>query len=151
KTQRTHISPHLLDIRQAFCLRPTLTPISPTERIFPILRPDRILLLVIDYYLVHSCVFSVFSRHKTSCNCELTFGVFIILERVPASKYSPPPEGAPVMNCAIAFARVKALLLVLEGSRANMPVCLFLAANLGHNQAKPPRSGHHCEIVSRVY
>src|SRR5215831_2530505 len=59
EAQWPHISPDFLDQRQAVGFRAYLADAFPTKRNFLVFRPNRVLLLVIDYYPVYSGVFSI--------------------------------------------------------------------------------------------
>lgn len=53
----THVSPDFLDIGQALPLRPGLSRVIPAESVFTASGPNRVLLFVVDYYVVDRCVF----------------------------------------------------------------------------------------------
>src|SRR5262245_60196107 len=54
-----HVSPDFLDVGQTHRFRPTLSYISPAERYFLIVWPDRVLLFMIHDYLINCCVFYI--------------------------------------------------------------------------------------------
>src|SRR5262249_28944446 len=66
QTERAHVRPDFLDVRQTLFFRAAPAGILPTRRVFPINRPDGILLFVIDYYFVDLSIFSLFAAHCVS-------------------------------------------------------------------------------------
>src|SRR5437867_5682773 len=63
QTERSHISPDILDVGQAFGLEALLTYLLPAERGLPISRPYGVLFFVIDHNLVDGGVFCIVPRH----------------------------------------------------------------------------------------
>src|SRR5580704_5773129 len=51
KTQRTHVGPHFTDVGEALLFRATLADLLPAERHFLGIRPDRVLLFVIQDHI----------------------------------------------------------------------------------------------------
>src|SRR5215213_11454727 len=66
ETQWPHICPYLFDVRQAFCFCSGLSCIVPAQCIFPVRRPDRVLLFMVDHDLVDSEVFAFVVSHAIS-------------------------------------------------------------------------------------
>src|SRR5271166_2873692 len=63
QAERTHIRPHFFDVSQALFLGAALACVVPAQGVFPVRRPDRILLFVIYYDFVHGMIFWFF-RHS---------------------------------------------------------------------------------------
>src|SRR5262245_52595916 len=65
QTQRSHIRPHLVDVREALVLEAALPSVSPTSGIGPVRGPERVLFFLIDDHLVPDR-FLLFSFHLSS-------------------------------------------------------------------------------------
>ena len=63
KTQRAHVGPDLLDVRQALLLGAALPLVGSPQRILPVGGPDRILFFVVDDNLVDGGVFPFVFLH----------------------------------------------------------------------------------------
>jgi hypothetical protein len=62
-------------VSQTLLLRSTLTGVVPAERILAVGGPDRVLLFVIDYYLVNGVVFPfIVHRVPPSLSQMIVFG-----------------------------------------------------------------------------
>src|SRR5438128_6217799 len=64
QAERPHVGPDFFDIGQAFRLRSALAHVVPAQRVFTIRGPDRVLLLVINYYLINRSVFALVLNHR---------------------------------------------------------------------------------------
>src|SRR5581483_10282144 len=59
QAQRPHICPYLFYVLQTFGLCAHFSCITPSQSVFPIGWPNRILFFVIEDYLINRCVFLV--------------------------------------------------------------------------------------------
>src|SRR6185437_11467052 len=66
QTQRSHVGPGRIDVLQTIFLAADCSLVLPPQGIGFIVRPDRILFLVIDHYFIGSVVVLVCIKHRTS-------------------------------------------------------------------------------------
>src|ERR1051325_4500519 len=104
QTERPHIGPNFLDVCKALSFRSNLPGILPTRRILPVLRPNRILLLVIHDHFVDRFVFifRMLQSHRHFLLCHflkknhslnrppLSQTRRVVSRRRSAADYSPP-------------------------------------------------------------
>src|SRR5206468_8751301 len=83
-------TPDFLDVGQTFCFRTSFASILPTQRIFPLCRPDRILLFMIHNDLVNRIIFSLFHTVSPCVVYLQTVGTLLFVNRFHLSQiYSP--------------------------------------------------------------
>lgn len=63
QAKRSHISPHFIYIGQTVRFQSRLTYIVPAQRYFPVSRPDRVLLFVVNHYFVNCRIFTFVLSH----------------------------------------------------------------------------------------
>src|SRR5689334_11686638 len=63
----THVCPNFLDVSQALFFCAALACILPAQRIFPMGRPDRVLLFMVKHNFVNCLIFLFVSHYGFSC------------------------------------------------------------------------------------
>src|SRR5689334_12939247 len=73
QAERPHVGPHFLDVREALCFWSNLPDIIPSQRIFLVIRPDGILLFVVDDHFINRrvLVLRILRNHKLISSAKI--------------------------------------------------------------------------------